>query len=75
MFFLLSTFRNELISAPNIINFDQAHDHYITKSNPIPYPEYLYLSKLAFLVILTAPNKELLKVESTPCAYAHKFVS
>ena len=26
--------------------------------NPIPYPEYLYLSILEFLVKLTAPNKQ-----------------
>ena len=28
-------------------------------SNPIPYPLYLYLSISAFLVKLTAPNKQL----------------
>ena len=27
-------------------------------SNPIPYPEYQHLSGSAFLVNLTAPNKE-----------------
>ena len=32
-------------------------------SNPIPYPEYLYLSMSAFLVKLTAPNKQFSKVE------------
>ena len=26
-------------------------------SNPVPHPEYLYLSKPGFLVNLTAPNK------------------
>ena len=28
-------------------------------SNPMPYPEYLYLSMSALLVKLTAPNKQL----------------
>ena len=27
-------------------------------SNPMPYPEYLYLSISAFLVKLSAPNKQ-----------------
>ena len=27
-------------------------------SNPIPYPEYLYLSISAFLVKVTPPNKQ-----------------
>ena len=27
------------------------------ESNPIPYPEYLFLSISAFFVNLTAPNK------------------
>ena len=34
------------------------------KSNPMPYPEYFYLSMSAFLVSLTAPNKQLSKVGS-----------
>ena len=32
------------------------------ESNPIPYPEYLYLSISAFFVNLTTPNKQLCKV-------------
>ena len=28
------------------------------ESNPIPYPVYLYLSMLLFLVSLTAPSKQ-----------------
>ena len=32
-------------------------------SNPIPYPEYPFLSMSAFLVKLTAPNKQFSKVE------------
>ena len=31
-------------------------------SNPIPYPEYLYLSMSAFFVNLTAPNRQFSKV-------------
>ena len=33
-------------------------------SNPIPYPEYKYLSRSAFLVKETAPNKQLFSVGS-----------
>ena len=33
-------------------------------SNPIPYPEYLYLSKSAFFVKVTAPNKQFSNVGS-----------
>ena len=32
------------------------------ESNPVPYPEYLYLSMSAFLVNLTEPNRQLSKV-------------
>ena len=32
------------------------------ESNPIPYPEYLYLSISAFFVNLTAPNRQFCKV-------------
>ena len=32
------------------------------ESNPIPYPEYLYLSISAFFVNLTAPNGQFCKV-------------
>ena len=32
------------------------------ESNPIPHPEYLYLSISAFFVNLTAPNRQLCKV-------------
>ena len=34
-------------------------------SNPIPWPEYPYLWISAFLVNLTAPNKDFLTVESS----------
>ena len=33
-------------------------------SNPIPYPEYFYLLISAFLVNLTAPNKQFSKAKS-----------
>ena len=33
-------------------------------SNPIPHPEYLYLSISAFFANLTEPNKEFLSVGS-----------
>ena len=32
------------------------------KSNPMPYPLYLYLSGSAFLVSYTAPNKKSFKI-------------
>ena len=33
------------------------------ESNPMPYPEWEYLSRLTFLVILTTLNKKSLRVE------------
>ena len=32
------------------------------ESNPIPYPEYLYLSISTYFVNLTAPNRQFCKV-------------
>ena len=43
--------------------FAKPTSHLSCLSNPVPYPEYFYLSTLAFLVILTAPNKEFSSVE------------
>ena len=43
--------------------------------NPIPYPEYLYLSKSAFLVSLVAPSKELSNTKYIPRENGHKFIS
>ena len=40
---------------------------------PISYPEYLYLSGFAFLVILTSPNKQLAKVK--PASKSPDYVS
>ena len=54
-----------LISAPKIITFlpnpPLGCEKVPLESNPIPYPEYLYLSMSAFLVNLTAPNKQFSK--------------
>ena len=55
-----------LISAPKILTFlpypllGCKKDPF--ESNPIPYPEYLYLSTSAFFVNLTAPNRQFSKV-------------
>ena len=40
------------------------------ESNPMPYPLYLYLSRSAFLVSFTDPNKQLFNVK-----YVFKFPS
>ena len=66
-FFLLSIFVDELMSTPKIITFlpnpVPGNEKLPCLSNPIPYPEYPYLSMSAFLVKLTAPNKQFSKVE------------
>ena len=55
-----------LISAPKIITFlpypPRGCEKDPFESNPIPYPEYLYLSMSAFFVNLTAPNRQFSKV-------------
>ena len=60
-FFLLSIFVDELISTLKIIIFlpvpPLGCENNPCLSNPIPYPEYLYLSISAILVKLAAPNK------------------
>ena len=43
--------------------------------NPIPYPEYLYLSILEFLVKLTAPNKRFSSVGSLLLVLSFLFIS
>ena len=57
-FFLLSISVDELISTPNIITFrpnpPSGNEKLPCLSNPIPYPEYLYLSISLFLVKVTA---------------------
>ena len=59
--FLLSTYTEELITAPKTITFllnpTLGEEKDLRVSNPIPYPEYLYLSIPAFLVNLTGKNK------------------
>ena len=60
-FFLLSIFDDEIISTPKIITFLRVslpNEKVVSVSNPISYPEYLYLSMSAFLVNLTDPNKQ-----------------
>ena len=61
-FFLLSIFVDELISTPTIMTFLPSpvpgNEKLPCLSNQIPYPEYLYLSISAFLVRVTASNKQ-----------------
>ena len=53
---------DELMSTPKVITFlanpMPRNEKLPCLSNPIPYPEYPYLSIPAFLVKLTAPNKQ-----------------
>ena len=65
-FFLLSIFADELISAPKIITFlpmSLPNEKDVSLSDPMPYPEYPYLSISAFLVNVTDPNKQFSSVE------------
>ena len=60
-FFLLSIFDDELVSTPKIITFlpiSLPNEKDVSLSNPVPYPEYPYLSISEFLVSLTDPNKQ-----------------
>ena len=54
------------MSSPKIITFLPSPPLGCVKvpsqSNPIPYPEYLYLSIVAFFVKVTAPKKQFSKV-------------
>ena len=65
-FFLLSSCTEELISTPKIITLQPkptlGNQKVPLPSNPIPCPEYLYLSMSPFLFNLTAPNKQFSKV-------------
>ena len=59
--FLLLACEELLKFAPIIIQFQPSPVPKLNSSclsNPIPYPLYLYLSISAFLVKLTAPNKQ-----------------
>ena len=53
---------DEPMSTPKIITFlpnpVPGNEKLPCLSNPIPYPEYPHLSISAFLVKLTAPNKQ-----------------
>ena len=55
-------------SAPEIIAFLPSApigcEKLPLESNPIPYPEYFYLSTLAFFINLTAPNRQFSKAIS-----------
>ena len=68
-FLVLSTCTEELISTRKIIvllrNPALGCEKAPFPSNPIPYPEYLYLLISAFSVLLTAPNKQFSKVMSS----------
>ena len=63
---LLLTRVELFISAPKIITFlpypPLGCEKDPFESNPIPYPEYFYLSISAFFVNLTAPNRQFSKV-------------
>ena len=61
LFFLLLACEELLKSAPKIIQFLPSPLPKLDSlclSNPMPYPLYLHLSISAFLVKLTAPNKQ-----------------
>ena len=77
IFFLLSTCPDELLSAMNIITFlanplPSDNEKIPRVSHPLPYPEYLCLSKSAFLVNSATPNKEFSNVKLTLCLNGHK---
>ena len=65
---MLSTCTEELISTPKIItilpNPLVGNEKVPFVSNPIPYPDYLYLSISTFFTNLTAPNREFPSIES-----------
>ena len=71
MFLVLLLACVELLkSAPKIITFLPSPplrcEKFPLESNPIPYPEYLYLSTPLFFVNLTAPNRQFCKVGPIP---------
>ena len=67
-FFLLPIWAEKIISTPKINTFwpnsPLGNEKSSLLSNPIPYPEYPYLSMSAFLVKVTAPNKQFFSVGS-----------
>ena len=58
---LLSLYTYQLILSPKImaffLKFPLVNKNFAWKSNPMPQPVYLYLSRSAFLVSSTDPNK------------------
>ena len=66
LFVLLLECVELLKSAPKIITFlpypRLGYEKLPLESDPIPYPEYLYLSISALFVNLTAPNRQFCKV-------------
>ena len=65
-FSLLSTCTEELISTPKIMQFlpnPLPNEKVPILSDPIPFPEYIYLSISTFLVRLTAPNEQFSNIE------------
>ena len=66
-FFIININRKTHIYSKNYC-FDHIHSPGNEKlpllSNPIPYPEYPYLPISAFLVKVTAPNKQFFNVGS-----------
>ena len=73
--FSLSIFTDELISTPKIMVFLLQLKFEIEKSeresNPTAYFEKEHLSGSAFLVTLTAPNKESFRVKSALKSFDH----
>ena len=67
-FLLLSMYAEKLISTPKINTFwpnsRPGNEKLDLLSNPIPYSEYPCLSLSAFLVNVTAPNKQFFSVGS-----------
>ena len=64
---------------PKIITFRPnpvpGNEKLLFLSNPVPYPEYLYFSILAFLVKTTAPNKQFSSVGSLLVVLSVLFIS
>ena len=62
LFFLLLACIELVASHPKIITFFASilfpKLKVLPSSKQIPYPTYLYLDVLAFLVVFTAPNKQ-----------------
>ena len=67
-FTLLPICTDELISVPKIKTIfpklPSVNENSEQESNPILWPVYLYLSRSAFLLSFTDPNKQLLNVKS-----------